>query len=175
MRELRWALLILLFLALLSPFMRNSTGDHAYACLKSEEFTQAGIDEARQFAACIRARSNTLVALFPNRDLALLRKMPSPTCRYVGTWLSSRGGGYRITLTEDSRFVAEPDRPRWGAESYRGTWGEHGGRMIWLYQDRLTWPPDINRVVDAKDDSFTLTEVDGSSTLFTRLEEGHCL
>ena len=54
----------------------------------------------------------------------------------------------------------------------QGTWGFRGDKMVWTYDTGKigisTGNEDVNEFKSLGADKFALTEVDGSTTLFTR-------
>jgi hypothetical protein len=96
-----------------------------------------------------------------------------PRCRYVGTWAATRGAvTYNVTLDVDGRFVAEPgaNAPPSPAQ-ITGAWSAAGSTLVWVYDSGPVWPPDINPISDSANDSFTLREVNGSTTRYKLLEK----
>jgi hypothetical protein len=78
---------------------------------------------------------------------------------------------YRVTLRDDSQYIAEPVRDNTpGAQALSGSWGFNDGRMIWLPDTGRFWPPDINPVTDISDTSFSLREANGSTTRYELVE-----
>ncbi|MBL8490181.1 MAG: hypothetical protein JNM82_05320 [Rhodocyclaceae bacterium] len=102
------------------------------------------------------------------RDIRrMVNMLPNAPCSLVGVWRSERRSTeYRVTLTADGEFQA---RSAGGGHEVRGSWGVHGGNMVWFYEEKVVWPPDVNPLkADAV--GFTLTEVDGTKTRYTLLD-----
>lgn len=150
-------------------------------CIGNRTGTKNGLFEAQQLSLCMFLRSNYLESrrLEPVlRDVMALKAAP---CERTGIWKSARRQSvYRVTLGDDNRFRAEPlsevaPTPMSGEAS--GYWGETGGKLVWIYDHGVIWPPDINRIEDESTDRFTLVEVNGARTEFTRerrLESARC-
>lgn len=140
-----------------------------------------GLFAAQGFSLCMFLKSNYLESRRQeraHRDVMALRAAP---CERVGIWKSARRRSvYRVTLGDDNRFQAEPmsdfaPTPLSGPVS--GYWGETQGKLVWIYDEGVVWPPDINRIEAESADRFTLVEVNGERTEFTRErkpESGRC-
>lgn len=90
-------------------------------------------------------------------------------CRYVGIWSSTRQNLVsRITLNDDGRYIAATYGP--GAQTYTGFWVVQGKNMIWRDDKYNPDGPDINPISQESDGKFTLTERNGSQTLFELIE-----
>ena len=97
-----------------------------------------------------------------------IQALPHTPRRYVGVWTASRTDTvYRVTLRDDSQYMAEPVRDNSpGAQVLTGSWGVYNGKMIWLSDSGRFWPPDINPITNISDTSFSLREANGSSTRY---------
>lgn len=103
---------------------------------------------------------------------AVAAKAGDHPCNMVGAWTSSRGDSvFKVTMTEDGRFTAEPIAagPH-GNRSYRGNWDVFDGKRIrWVDDYRSEDKSDVNDILDLSAASFTLREVNGSKTRFNRI------
>lgn len=134
---------------------------------------RTALASAKQAVACLEEKNGIFSTLAFRKDKERLLALPSVPCRYVGVWSSTRlGPRYKITLTDDSQFIAElvsANNTRDGAIT--GSWGVVGNEMIWLY-DSLIYSPsqplvvDANRISPESRSRFTLDEEDGSQTVF---------
>lgn len=103
---------------------------------------------------------------------ALVAKAGDRPCNLVGAWTSSRGDSvFKVTMTEDGRFTAEPIAAGpYGKQSYRGSWEVFEGKQIrWIDDYRSEDKSDVNDILDLQGRSFTLREVNGSKTRFNRI------
>lgn len=124
------------------------------------------LNKAKQWLQCIEQRKQFYegVALSWTKDLIM--SLPSVPCQYVGVWHSRRPGMlYKVTLTDDSRFVAEQVQSNVNApKTINGIWGVVDDKMVWLYDSDLVWPVDINRIQPDGRNHFVLNEVNGEHT-----------
>ena len=146
-------------------------------------FKQNNLFHAQRFSLCMFLRSN----YWESRRLeSALRDVMSlsatPPCARVGIWKSARRGSvYRVTLHEDSSFSAEGvvdySPSPYASDVGSGYWGETDGKLVWIHDNGIFWPPDINRIESDATDKFTLIEVNGQRTEFTKernLETSRC-
>ncbi len=175
-RLLMYGLALVIILLLLMFYRNVRLAQHAQACIEEPQIGgqggHAALVRTRQFAACLYRRSSFIESLFMESTVEHILALPSPSCRYVGVWSSTRGPYvYRHTLTADSRFVSEPEPGSAGGETYTGNWGEHEGKLIWLPDEGPFWPPDINPIVGITATGFTLIERDGARSYFVLVEK----
>ena len=93
-------------------------------------------------------------------------------CAYVGVWTAARDQSvYKVTLKDTGDYVAEPiARGAHSGSAIRGTWMVSGDAMEWTYASNKAIPRDINQIRNASAKSFTLDEVDGTSTQYNLIE-----
>jgi hypothetical protein len=174
MRVVGWSLSLIIMWGLFSFYANMKLVNNVAACLETlKHRTETGpataLTDAKNLVACLDKRAG-----FPEKFMyAEARKailsLPSVPCRYVGIWSATRGETvYRVTLKDDSRFIAEPLRE---ATNISGSWGVHDGRMIWLYDAGRVWPLDINPITDISATGFSLREADGSTTRYDLIEQ----
>ena len=143
------------------------------ACLQQLTPPEASaLESVKEFVACLDRRAGPLESLMLRQDKKMIAALPNAPCRFIGIWNSTRDSAvHKITLTEDSKFVAEPSSNTPAhAERITGSWGVYQDKMIWLYDDGHFWPPDINPIKDPSDDGFTLIERNGSRTRFALVD-----
>jgi hypothetical protein len=140
-----------------------------------------GLFGAQEFALCMFLKSNYLESRRQEPALRAVMALREAPCDRVGIWKSARERSvYRVTLNDDNRFTAESVSefsPREFTGPISGYWGEAGTRMVWLYDEGVVWPPDINRLEAESQDRFALIEVNGERTEFTlerKLESKRC-
>lgn len=184
LRALGWTVGIVLMIPLYRAGTAFQSVEVAEQCLGDASFKgehQGSLFQAQRFSLCMFLKSNYLQSrrLEPAlRDVMALRP---PSCSRVGIWKSARRRSvYRVTMKDDNTFSSEPVAdygPTRESGGSTGYWGENDGRMVWIYDDGLFWPPDINRIEAESLDKFTLIEVNGERTEFTRerkLESARC-
>lgn len=140
-----------------------------------------GLFQTQRLSLCMFLNSNYLESRRLEPALRDVMALGPPACEHVGIWKSARRRSvYRITLRDDNTFSGEPVsdvgamRDSGDASGY---WGENENRMVWIYDTGLVWPPDINRIESQSPDKFTLIEVNGERSEFTRerkLESARC-
>jgi hypothetical protein len=183
--------------AMLGGYALNKMHEYLLECNQGAEDSsvrQTALDKNRQWVACLDQKNGMVESLFFSSTKEKIMALPAVPCRYVGTWKSTRPGtAYKVTLTDDSQFVAEPAAgnrsgtetysdssdfvpprlvvgSRSGAESYSGSWGVVGDEMVWLYDEGVVWPPDINQIIPVNRNRFTLVEVNGTRTEFELID-----
>ncbi len=92
-------------------------------------------------------------------------------CRYVGIWsLYAKGMAHRITLKADGQFIYEETYlPHSVSTPVTGRWEVQGENMVWHY-GRPGEEPDVNRILEQGEHSFTLLEMNGVRTRFELIE-----
>lgn len=138
------------------------------------------LNRAQKWASCIDGKNGLIEDIFFYSTKKLVMSLPSVPCQYIGTWSSIRPGSkYKVTMTDDSRFIAEPMQTNSGtADTISGSWGVVGEEMVWLYQEGPVWPPDVNRILPKSRSRFTLIETNGTRTdyeLIDAIKSNHCL
>jgi hypothetical protein len=172
-RIVGWGFGGLLIVVVASGYGRFKLGTHLEDCLgqpRNEGGPTAALLAAQSVAACLD-RASGWEKIFVFRARKILESLPNAPCRYVGVWTANRGDvSYTVTLGSDSSFRAEPGKnaPP-GAETVTGSWGVSGKRMVWLYDNGLMWPPDVNPIDEESGDAFTLEEMNGTQTRYTKL------
>ena len=144
----------------------------------TEEATKPGapapsaLAAAKALGACIDRKNGALENLLAGSTLKLLRALPNAPCKFVGRWKSSKtASGYEISLHGNGEFSARPWSERDFTEVIAGNWGVHENRIVWLYNEGVVWPPDVNRMEITGPESFTLTEMNGAKTNFLRFDK----
>lgn len=130
---------------------------------------QSGLFFAQRYSLCMFLKADFLSAKNQEQALLDVMSLPNAPCSRVGIWKTRRGNlFYRISMFDNGRFEAEPTGAVGYSNNNSGFWGENGGRMIWIYDSMFVWPPDINKMDKETATGFTLTEVNGAHTEFTR-------
>ncbi len=163
-----------IMVAIVVGYGRFKLADHIATCLEqpSLKHDASVLVATQEFVSCVDARSGPLERFLLGPSKRAIAALPNTPCAYLGTWSATRDAAtYKVTLTDDSKFVATPDsNTPPGAETISGAWGIDGGRMIWLYDEGHFWPPDINPITNASADAFTLTEANGATTRYVRID-----
>ncbi len=127
------------------------------------------IKRAQSMDECLQSQNSYLENLLRRTTHKALMALPNTPCNYIGVWTSQRPQGvYQYSLHEDSKFTAAPLRKNTG-DVYSGEWGVYLNKMVWLYDDGMIWPPDVNVIKTTGENSFSLVERDNSITSFTRV------
>lgn len=125
------------------------------------------LDSHKQIMACLEQRANFIERWFLQSEQQILAALPSSPCRYVGTWTAERSSlTSSITLRSDGRYSGSVVRGTDTGYAFSGVWGVHDKQMIWLDENRMMWPMDVNKIVDEGAKGFTLIERDGSRTRY---------
>ena len=172
-RVIGWTVGAIIIAALLYSYGGFRASQTAERCVEMPARPEWGrplaLAAARQALLCME-RNSGAERVLDRAARDIIRALPSTPCRYVGTWAAFRPGTlYEITLRDDSSFTANPaldSGAASGGTPLTGAWGVVGDRMVWLYDGRRTWPPDINPIRDTTELGFTLVEVNGSTTRF---------
>lgn len=171
---------ILWLSSLYSGFTLNK---HREACESESAVGVSPIQWAKTLATCMERRSFFPEKLYIGTTLKMLKSLPNAPCDFVGVWTSTRpGSAYRITLGDQGQFVSVPmadSGSRSVEESFLelkhdgglsfGNWGVWNNKMAWFYNNLFMWPPDANPIIEKDGDRFTLIELNGVRTQFTRL------
>jgi len=176
----RWVLRLIALgtVALVLAGLLYSCGSHqasrlAERCMERPPRAEWGrpraLAAAQQVLACVEQNGGTAGVLIDRKARDAVRALPSVPCRYVGTWAAFRPGTlWEVELRDDSSFRAKAtlEGGRAGSGGTSGAWGVADERMVWLYDNRPSWPPELNPIRDQTDLGFTLVEADGSTTRF---------
>ena len=168
MRAILWLVALFIIITLAQKVLFRKVVEQKVNCLDRAATAQAAatpLAAVDKYAACVTFKVDK-----PDAKSGDLRP---PRCRYAGTWAASRGNMvYHVTLEPDGRFLAEPasNTPP-GATNIAGAWSLAGDAMVWVYDSGPVWPPDVNLISAATSDAFTLSEVNGTSTRYTLLDQ----
>jgi len=173
---------VVLILPLYRAGVAFRTVEFAEQCTDEAQYNgvkQTSLVYAKRFSLCMFLKNGFVEAARMEPALLHVMALPTLSCARVGIWKSTRRRSvYTVTLRDDSRFTAEPVVAASAyAESASGYWGEHQGVMVWIYENGVIWPPDINRIESDGPGRFTLIEVNGERTEFIqqqRLESKLC-
>jgi hypothetical protein len=175
-RTIFWGIGIAIVLGILYGYGNARLATHVQECLNSPaprggDIKVSALVAAQRRAACIHQHSGMIERVILYRTRRMLLALPATPCRFIGVWRAQRTKTeYQVTLRDDSGFSAVPVKAPRGSGPVTGSWGYYGGKLVWLYEEGLVFPPDVNRIEDAKDTSFTLVEKDGSTTRYALLE-----
>lgn len=132
----------------------------------------SALKNTQALAACLEKENGILENWLMRDTIRTVQALPNAPCQYVGVWESVRPQcRYTITLKENSEFTATPITCDISMSSYSGIWGVHENKMAWMDSREYRWPIDINTIEAEDKNSFSLIEVNGTHTAFTRIEE----
>lgn len=167
LRLLGWGTVALIMAAFFHTCSSHRAAQQTQQCLdmptRAEWGRPRALAAAQQVLACLDRTGP--VAVFDRAERDAVRALPSVPCRYVGTWAAFRPGTlWEIELRDDSSFSASATLD--GGKRLGGAWGVAGESMVWLYDNRAAWPPDVNPIREQTELGFTLVEANGSTTRF---------
>lgn len=133
---------------------------------------KGGLDYARSMVACLKKNGGFFENLVMNQIYLTVDAMPNAPKAFVGVWDASQPRcNYRHTLKESGEFISEPRGCSLSADTFYGTWGVYENQMVWLVDEGVIWPPDINQIDVVDNDFFLLVERDGTRTKFSRVKD----
>lgn len=132
----------------------------------------ATLSGIRQWTECVEAGNGTLESALFQKTKEIALSLPSVPCRYIGVWSSTRQGSkYKVTLTDDSRFIAEPMHDSAGrTSSITGFWGVHDDVMVWFEDKSIAWPIDASTLLPENRSRFSLIEMNGERAAFELID-----
>jgi hypothetical protein len=141
----------------------------------SDMFPQkaGGIEYTKNMAACLKQKNGFLKNWWMRSTFRAIDALPNAPKEFVGTWDASQPNcTYRYKLEENGKYSARQQQCSLSgiviSPFYSGDWGVYDNRMIWLGDNYMTWPPDINPIERIDSDTFVLVERNGSRTKFSR-------
>ena len=133
---------------------------------------KSALQNTQALLACMQNENSFLENWLLRETIKSIQSLPNAPCKYVGVWESVRPQcRYTVTLKENSEFTATPILCNLSMSAYDGTWGVYDKKMVWLDSHKFIWPIDINPIEAEDQNSFSLVEVNGTHTQFTRIEE----
>jgi len=171
LRSIGWALALALIYGVGYGAVRARLTNNIADCLGGAKRVATGqaLPHAQRMAACLAEKNGPLENLMMRPVQQALAAMPRNPGEFVGVWQSVQPRcSYRFLLQADGQFLATPGVCSLSVATYRGYWGVHEDRMVWLTEADPLWPPDINALDYVDKDLFLLTEADGSRTKFVR-------
>jgi hypothetical protein len=173
-RTIGWALALTLIGGMGYCAVRARLANSISECLGGARQVAAGqaLPHAWRMADCLDEKNGVLENFMMRPIHEALAAMPRNPGEFVGVWQSSQPRcSYRFLLLADGQFLATPQVCSLSSAAYRGYWGVHQDRMVWLSEADPLWPPDINALDYVDKDLFLLTERDGSRTKFVRVPD----
>lgn len=172
LRLLLYVIVIFVLFKIVQLFVMGRVAANIAQCSTSPRFQaeMEALARTKDMMACIEHQNGWLenLAIKPLRDA--INAMPSNPGQFVGGWRSEQPNcEYQFELKASGEFKAEPVACAISSETYTGIWGVHDDQMLWLYDSRGPWRPDINKLDVVDEDFFLLTELDGSRTRFRRV------
>lgn len=131
---------------------------------------EGGLKYAKGMVVCLRQKNGFLENLAMGSVYRAIDAMPNVPQEFVGTWDASQPRcSYRHKLGENGEFNSEPRGCSLSADIFHGVWGVYDNQLIWLPDEGVVWPPEINPMDVIDNDFFLLVEKDGSRTKFSRV------
>jgi hypothetical protein len=134
---------------------------------------EGGLEYTKSMTACIRQKNGFLGNWRMRSIFRIVDALPNAPKEFVGIWDASQPNcTYRYKLEDNGKYIAELQRCSLSGilPIYRGDWGVHDNKMVWMGDNYITWPPDINPIERIDSDTFILVESNGSRTKFSRLK-----
>lgn len=105
-----------------------------------------------------------LVAAAPKAPKAAVEE-----AQFVGSWLGTNqfGASGGVTFVADGTFTSTRTAPGRAVTS-QGRWFLRDGALVWLHNE-IPGMQDVNPILQFSADNFTVREMDGTVTSFTRL------
>jgi hypothetical protein len=168
-RTVVYAVVLFVLFNVVVAVVQGRAASHALECSDATAANAKGLKYAQDMVACLRQKNGILENLLLGSVYRTIDAMPNAPQEFVGTWdaLQPRCS-YRHKLEANGEFTSVPMGCSLSAETFHGVWGVHDGRMIWLADEGVVWPPDINAMDVVDRDFFLLVERDGTRTRFTR-------
>lgn len=119
---------------------------------------------------CVEERNGLVARLQYRRDSALITQLLAPPPeRYIGEWASTeRGCIVRYVFRKKGDFVATPWSCADRTEARDGSWGVAGDRMVMLWRSGRAWLPEERKIATNTPAEFTLVDIAGTVSKFTR-------
>lgn len=141
-------------------------------CISLTSKEKGALNHAKSMVQCLRLKNGFFENLLMGSVYRAIDAMPNVPKDFVGTWEASQPRcKYRHKLQENGVFISEPMSCSLSAEAFEGEWGVYDNRFIWLQNEGIVWPPDINPMDVVDKDFFLLVEKDGTRTKFSRVVE----
>lgn len=169
MRVVVYSIVFVIVGGLIYGFSIFMIGTYFQACADQMRKQGPGsvLNSHHEMMACLEGRANFIERWLLESDQQMLAALPSSPCRYVGTWTAERSTlTSRITLRSDGRYSGSVVRGVGTGHTFAGVWGVHDKQIVWLDEDRMVWPLDVNKIDDEGAKGFTLIERNGSRTRF---------
>lgn len=146
--------------------LRNNTVE----CSGIPSSSLGGLSYAKNMVTCLRNKNGFFENLLMGSVYRAVDALPSTPKELVGVWDASQPRcNYRHTLKENGEFISEPRGCSLSSDTYHGAWGVYENQFVWLTDNGVMWPPDINPIDVVDKDFFLLVEQDGSRTKFSRV------
>lgn len=177
MRLVAYAVFLSIILALIAFIENLRTNEFASRCLeklpKDEGEIIDPLPRAREFANCVRGKSNFFDNFWFSKTYQVLDSLPMTPANYVGVWqIEDQDCEMRLELHASGFFSSEIVRcPAPYGMELTGRWGAAHGRLALLPLHYIRWPIDINRFWFQSNDTFHMFTLEHRFSKFTRLPD----
>jgi len=170
LRLLLYAFVMFILFNICLAIVKSRLLNNTLKCTEVTATSPGGLSHAKSMVACLRRENSYFEDLLMRPIYAAIDAMPNHPQELVGVWEAVQPRcTYRHTLKANGEFISEPVECSLGDDTFHGSWGVFDKQMLWLADEGLVWPPDINALDMVDKNFFLLTEKDGSRTRFTRL------
>lgn len=136
------------------------------------QVSAAPMARAKARMECVQNHAGIVEKLYYHPTFDMMNSLPNAPCKYVGVWTRTAPGNvFKYVLDDAGNFTAtQMDGRDTGQSRYIGSWGYWKGNLVWFTEGHETWPMDADPIQTEDADHFTLRELDGSQSQFTRLD-----
>ena len=161
-----YSLVLLIVVPILFNYLAFSLNNMQEDCESSPASDENNVTRSQQISTCVKKKSGIFSKLFKQAN----NPSPSLPCRYVGVWATSRkGDSDRTTLQADGKYIFEESTQGGYRAPEYGHWEVQSDNIVW-YHRGMESHPDVNKILNQTDTSFTLVEENGMHTNFELIE-----
>lgn len=170
LRLLLYTFVMFILFNIFLGFVKGRLMNNTVECSGISSSSLGGLTHAKSMVACLRNKNGFFENLLMRPVYRAIDALPSTPKELVGVWDASQPRcNYRHTLKENGEFISEPRGCSLSSDTYHGVWGTYDNQFVWLANEGVVWPPDINPIDVVDKDFFLLVEQDGSRTKFSRV------
>lgn len=172
LRLLLYAFVMFILFNIAAALVAGRVANNTAECNAVVSGNGGALSHAKAMVSCLRSRNGIFENLLMRSLYNVIDGLPNAPVEFVGVWDATQPRcHYRHTLKANGEFISEPKGCSLSADTYHGVWGVYEDKMIWLPEEGLLWPPDINDMDVVDKDFFLLVEQDGTRTKFSRVRE----